>query len=237
MSQIVRDLKASNVPVVLLYNNVPNFFSHCTEKAMRSIAQAEDVAMVDSSVVLESEQQRSASERERELGLVVNDLSSQAGQRKGIDAVFRVDMTEEPPPKRVYITGNAAPLGAFVPNTVALYDDATHGDQVAADGVWSRALHFDEPQLLTYVFTDGANAGEWTGLENYRLRSYALWDTDRGKLVYLPIEKFGVHRFRSDASHPDAMGYRAIAETLGDAIRGTAAFKTFVRQHPLEGSR
>lgn len=237
LGRIVRDLKVAGIPLVLLYNNVPNFLSHCTGKVMQSIARAEGLPMVDSSAVLEAEEQRSASSLEQERGLVPIDDASRPRKRKGIDAVFRVDMTGEGPTGQVYVTGNAPALGGFVPNAVALFDDGSHGDQVAGDGVWSRAMHFDAPQILTYLFSNGAEAGEWTGIENYRLRSYALRDTDVGQVVELPVEKFGVHALRSDSSHPDALGYRAIAEPLASVIRETPAFAAFARAHPAASPR
>lgn len=75
--------------------------------------------------------------------------------------------------------------------------------------------------MLTYAFTNGATAGEWTGLENYRLRAHALRPDDAGKITHLPIAQFGIHALRSDSSHPDAIGHDAIARALASRIQET----------------
>jgi lysophospholipase L1-like esterase len=233
LDRIAGDLTTAGVPVVLLYNNVPDFVSHCTLSAMQQIARARALPVVDSSRVLEDLEGALTAEREQRLGLTPTAPTAAVKQRRGIDAVFRVDLSSEPPGTQPYVFGNALQLASFTPNQLALHDDATHGDQVAGDGVWSRLVHFDAPQIVTYAFSSGTVPGTWSGLENYHLRAYALRDTDERRTVYLPIEQFGVHTLRSDSSHPDAAGHRAIAAALATTLRTAPSFASFAHEHAV----
>ncbi|MBY0277182.1 SGNH/GDSL hydrolase family protein, partial [Candidatus Binatia bacterium] len=221
LERIVQEVEDAGIPVVLLYDSVPEFFSHCTLAVLQAIGAARGLPLVDASVVLEDLGNELLAERARRLGLAPAGIAPDRRVKRGIDAVFRVDMSSAPPGSPPSVMGNAPQLGGFTPNAVPLFDDGTRGDEVAGDGVWSRQVHFDQPQILTYSFTNGSEAGRWTGLENYRLRSWALRDTDVKHTVLLPVEEFGVHVLRSDSSHPDAAGDRAIAEALAATVRAT----------------
>jgi lysophospholipase L1-like esterase len=226
VDEIVRTLGDAGIATILLYNNVPDFLSHCTLGALTQIAAQRGVALVDSSATLEALEQREDAELETRHGLEPSDVPTRT-KHSTVDAVFRVDMSSEPSGRRAYVMGNDPVLGGFVPNTMPLYDDGTHGDQRAGDGVWSRTFSFDGSRLLTYAFSDGSERGAWQGLENYRLRAIALRPADLGRVVYLPIAQFGRQPLRSDSSHPDAEGHRAIAQTLADAVRTSKPFVAF----------
>jgi hypothetical protein len=70
--------------------------------------------------------------------------------------------------------GNAA-LGNWKPNVVAMYDDGTHGDGSAGDGIWTAAVDMPylEPNLgatpvrIAYKFTYGQPAQGWTDSEEF----------------------------------------------------------------------
>ena len=230
----MRRFTDAGVTTLLLYNSVPDFFSHCTLLAMTSVAHADRVPLVDSSAILEAMEQRAETRIEERLALIP-DRADDAAAPGAIDAVVRVDMATDPFGRAPYVMGNADVLGRFVPNSVPLYDDATHGDQRAGDGVWSRRFRFSEPQILTYAFTNGSAAGEWTGLENYRLRAFVLRPENVGRTTYLPIAQFGTHLLRSDSSHPDAVGHRAIAGAVAAAVRRTERFRSFTRAAKARG--
>ena len=159
LDEIVRTFADAGIGTVLVYNNVPDFSSHCTRGAMINVARAHGVPFVDSAAILEALQQSTETELEERMSLVADDAAAPSG---AIDAVFRVDMSTDPFGRPPYVMGNAVALGRFVPNSLPLFDDATHGDQTAGDGVWSRRFRFAEPQILTYAFTNGTVAG--TGL-------------------------------------------------------------------------
>ena len=149
--------------------------------------------------------------------------------------VFRVDMSSEPPGKRPFIMGNGPTLADFNPNQLELYDDGTHGDQLADDNVWSRTFEFSKPGRIIYLYTDGERPGEWSGLENYRARALAVRPSDMGTTVYAPVAQFGRRVLRSDPAHTDADGYGLIADALLEVIERSAALRAFLdsraRQH------
>ena len=66
----------------------------------------------------------------------------------------------------------AAYLGSWEPNRVPMYDDGTHGDLVAGDGVWTKVLELprgtaDKPMRIGYKFTCGSNGDIWGGTEEW----------------------------------------------------------------------
>ncbi len=68
-----------------------------------------------------------------------------------------------------------AAMGGWVPNVVRMYDDGTHGDGQAGDGVWSVALELPYlepadgvlPVRIAYKFTYGQPAQGWTNSEEF----------------------------------------------------------------------
>ena len=66
-------------------------------------------------------------------------------------------------------------LGNWVPNKVPMYDDGTHGDSVAGDGIWSIALALPYWQVkgsdagvrIAYKYTFGSPGQGWTGSEEW----------------------------------------------------------------------
>lgn len=231
IDETVRTLQEHGIATVLLYNSVPDFASHCTLVALRSVARARRVALVDGASVLEERARELAAENESRLGLGPRP-PRRTRSRDAVDVVFRVDMSTAPSAQAPFVMGNAPQLGDFAPNRVALYDDGSHGDQRAGDGVWSRSFTFALPTVLTYAFTNGGEPGRWTGLENYRLRAFALRTGDFGYTIDLPLAQFGRQTLRSDPSHPDAAGHRAIAESVAQAVRAEPSFVAFAGGEP-----
>ncbi len=66
-------------------------------------------------------------------------------------------------------------LGNWVPNKVPMYDDSTHGDSVAGDGIWSIALALPYWAVqgsaagvrIAYKYTFGAPGQGWTESEEF----------------------------------------------------------------------
>jgi len=145
--------------VILVYNNVPEFFSHCTLRALTRVAKDRGAPLIDASSLLFERGAAIERSLERERNLVPMPDSVEGPPGK-VTVVVRVDMAVEGPRRRPFVMGNAPQLGGFEPNEVPLFDDGTHGDQVANDGVWEREFIFDSPGTLIYMFTDGDRAGE-----------------------------------------------------------------------------
>lgn len=226
LDDLVQRIGEAGVATVLVYNSVPDFSSHCTLRVLSSVAERRGVPLFDSSAVLETLERRIATDDEQRAGLVT-DRTRRTTKNALVEVVLRVDMRTDPFGRPPSVMGNHPSLGAFVPNVVRLYDDGSHGDQRAGDGIWSRGFTLTDPQVLTYAFTNGAQPGAWTGLENYRLRAFAVRREDFGRTVYAPIAQFGRHTLRSDPSHPDAPGHAAIASALADTVRATPSFARF----------
>lgn len=65
----------------------------------------------------------------------------------------------------LYIVGNREELGEWVPNTVAMYNDGTHGDEIAGDCVWSLMVDLPRNAEIHYKYTLGGRKGMWDGDE------------------------------------------------------------------------
>src|SRR5262245_24478337 len=194
---------ARHVDVVLLYNNVPESPTHCTRTALAEVARAHDVPLVDSSALLATKGAELRAEAERKRDLVPPPAPS------GIPGltttvVFRVDMAGRP--GRPRIMGNLPSLGNAQPNVTPLFDDGTHGDQRAGDGIWSLAVPVTGLRRIAYLYTNGDAPGSWTGLENYQPRVCAVTPENMGGTLYLPVAECGRGVLRPDPAHHATAG-------------------------------
>jgi len=204
---------------------VPESTTHCTLVALSEVARAHDLPLVDSSALLAARGAELSAEAERRKDLVP-EPSSAENPFPITTVVFRVDMAGEP--GRPRIMGNLASLGDSQPNALPLYDDGTHGDQRANDGVWSLAVPINGFGRIAYLYTNGDTPGTWKGLENYQPRVVAVPPEHFGGTLYTPIAEFGRVVLRSDPAHPDAAGAALIAEALARTIRSRPAWRTYV---------
>ena len=78
--------------------------------------------------------------------------------------------------RAIYVAGNMTELGAWTPNAVAMYDDGTHGDVRAGDGIWSLQIDVPVGTELQYKFTNSGKKGEWSPGEEFpgRHRTYQV---------------------------------------------------------------
>lgn len=228
MDASLTKLEEARVPVVLLYASVPEFVSHCTLRALSALARAHGVPLVDASGILEDVGERTLAANDRALGLEVAP-GRRCIVRDAACVLLRVEMSGEPSGHPAFVMGNQRQLGSFTPNQVELYDDGSHGDQRAGDGVFSRLFPLGAPGVVTYAFTDGETPGSWTGLENYRLRAFEVRAGDMGRLVAPPVAAFGRRVLRSDPSHPDAAGHQAIADALTPVVASVPSFASYAQ--------
>lgn len=227
IANIVKAARARHVDVVLLYNNVPDSPTHCTRAALAAVAAAQDVPLVDSAALLATAARALHADGERRRGLAPPPPPP-TRSRLVTTVVVRVDMTGAS--GTPHVMGSLPNLANGQPNTTPLFDDGTHGDQIAGDGVWSRAVSVVGAQRFAYLFTNGDSAGTWTGLENYQPRVAAIGAADVGTTVYLPVAEFGRMPLRSDPAHPDAAGAALIADALARTIRGRPAWTAFMQR-------
>ena len=86
---------------------------------------------------------------------------SHAGLDGETPVVFRVYEGGYPVPQQLSIVGNHPALGNFVPNTIAMHDDGTNGDEHAGDHVWSyRAMMPAGDSRSATCYTNSGARGE-----------------------------------------------------------------------------
>jgi len=107
-----------------------------------------------------------------------------------------------------------------------MYDDGTHGDEVAADGVFSTAVSVPvEVKAISYkLFQNGV--AEFVPLppltSTQGERSMPL-SGDR----IAPVVVFGEYRFMAEGAHPNADGHAIIAEAVAHGIETLPSFQRF----------
>ena len=69
--------------------------------------------------------------------------------------------------KAVYVAGNHESLGNWTPNKVRMYDDGTHGDAQAGDGIWSLETDLPVGFTLEYKYTNSGPEGSWNPGEEF----------------------------------------------------------------------
>jgi alpha-amylase/alpha-mannosidase (GH57 family) len=88
-----------------------------------------------------------------------------AESNKRTTVTFSVDARDRNVPAALYISGNIPELGDWTPNFVRMYDDGTHGDLVAWDGIWSLAIEVKPGSELLYKYSNSGVRGTWEGEE------------------------------------------------------------------------
>ncbi|MBW1807756.1 MAG: hypothetical protein JRJ87_06135 [Deltaproteobacteria bacterium] len=93
-------------------------------------------------------------------------------------------------------------LGAWVPNSVAMYDDGSHGDEKAADGIWT--LTFEKLPVglrIGYKYTWGRQGDNWGGTEEWPGNRRILEIVDvNGDHIVARFDNFG-----DETSNKDVM--------------------------------
>jgi lysophospholipase L1-like esterase len=217
MIALARDRGAS---VVLLFNELWSESPY--RAAIERVAAAAGVPWVDSQRLIARARREMEDDVERARGLAPPPAAAHTNARGGVDVIFRVATDRQAAPRGLFIVGAHPALGALVPNRVAMFDDGTHGDQRAGDGVWSYTASLAPGQQLAYVYTVGGREGRWEGLDVPALRTVGV-DAPAGRRLYRPIESFGKLYLQADAWHTDATGYELIARAVFDALKPQTA--------------
>jgi len=69
--------------------------------------------------------------------------------------------------KSLFIAGNHELLGNWMPNTVPMYDDGTHGDQTSGDGIWTLEVQLPAGIEIEYKYTNSGPKGSWQPGEEF----------------------------------------------------------------------
>jgi lysophospholipase L1-like esterase len=225
--EMIRLARGRQASVILLYNE---FWKNSPyRRALEKISKSEGVPLVDTSALIEAARAKIEHDLEKRLNLEAAPTDRTLADGK-VEVIFRVYTGKRSVPKAIYIVGPHPELGDLVPNKVTMYDDGTHGDQKAGDGVWSYAVAFAPGTKVFYVYTNSGAEGEWEGLDVPYIREFKVEAKPGQKTVYRPIESFGKVYMQADAWHTNALGYELIAKALIEELKKIDKFRRCV--HP-----
>lgn len=124
---------------------------------------------------------------------IIASLREKVEKGRKVLVIFECDPGGRNVPDAIYVVGDKPELGNWTPNKIRMYDDGTHGDAVAGDGIWSIGLDFAEGTYIEYKYTNSGTVGVWTPSEEFPVtnRTLSVSDPDKdGKLVIK--DTFGV---------------------------------------------
>jgi hypothetical protein len=214
--EMIRLAREHGASVVLVDNELWNGSPY--RAVLKKIGNELDVPLVDSLAIVDAARAGIEEGLETRLNLAGRDDRLPPPPAGTTTIVFRVYQGSAEVPTGLSIVGADPQLGALAPNTVAMHDDGTGGDQKAGDGVWTHAAAFPPETTVSYVYTNSGAAGQWEGLDVPHVRRAEVPPAPDGRAIYLPIETFGRVYLQGDAWHTDAVGYDAIAHAVARAI-------------------
>lgn len=104
---------------------------------------------------------------------IITENNSQSGGQGAMarnttrPVLFTCDASTEHVSDAVFIAGSIPELGSWTPNLVRMYDDGTHGDLKAGDGVWSLQISIPIGEEVQYKYTNSGKRGEWVPGEEF----------------------------------------------------------------------
>jgi len=214
--EMIRLAREHGASVVLVDNELWSGSPYRT--VLKKIAGELDAPLVDSLGIVNAARTSIEESLETRLNLAGRDDQLPPPPAGKTTVVFRVYRGSAGVPKGLSIVGADPQLGALVPNTVAMHDDGTGGDQERGDGVWTFVAAFAPSKTVSYVYTNSGTPGQWEGLDVPHIRRTEVPTAAGGRAVYLPIETFGQVYMQGDDWHTDAVGYDAIGHAVARAI-------------------
>jgi alpha-amylase/alpha-mannosidase (GH57 family) len=108
-----------------------------------------------------------------------------------VTVVFQCDARGMYVRKSLYLVGNCEELGNWIPNKVRLYDDGSHGDQVAGDNIWTIEIALPVGAEINYKYTNSGAEGNWNPGEEFPgvNRKIQVEKTETRKMLLL--DRFG----------------------------------------------
>ncbi|HUK33814.1 MAG TPA: carbohydrate-binding module family 20 domain-containing protein, partial [Vicinamibacterales bacterium] len=188
---------------------------------LRRISADEHVPLVDSLQIIADARARLERDMETQFHLRAASSASQhvsSVSDAATQVVFRVYEGRYPVATQLSIVGNHPALGDFSPNTLAMHDDGTEGDERAGDHVWTYRATIPAGTRVRYVYTNSGARGQWEGLDLPHIRELQVVAQPDGGPVYLPVETFGRLYMQADNWHTDAAGYELIARSVSEAL-------------------
>lgn len=224
--EMVRLARSHGSHVILLYNEL--WENGLYLNVLQAISNEDHVPLVDGNAIVRGERQRIEHQLEARLGLEPGPAAD--AENDLVNVVFRVYTGDIRVPHAIYLVGPHPGLGDLSPNTVPMYDDGTHGDQLAADSVWSYTVALPRGAKVFYVYTNSGRPRRWEELDVPHIRQFELRSEDHRSTVYRPIETFGRVYMQADSWHTNAAGYDLIAKGVLDVLRHDDKFQDYVRK-------
>jgi lysophospholipase L1-like esterase len=220
LREMIRLARARGARTLLLDNEL--WAGSPYRAVLRRLSRDEQVPLVDSLQLIADE--RARIERGMETGFhlapaSMADAPPAPGAAADVSVVFRVSPGNYPVPKQLSIVGNHPSLGNFSPNTIAMHDDGTSGDEHAGDRIWSYRATLPAGTRVRYVYTNSGAPGQWEGLDLPHVREVLVSPPAGGGQMFLPVETFGRIYMQADNWHTDAAGYQLIARAIVDALK------------------
>ena len=111
-------------------------------------------------------------------------------------------------------------LGAWAPNTLPMYDDGSHGDELSGDGVWTVSFVLPEGLRMGYKYTWGLAGQQWGGTEEWPGNRRLLEVVDvNGDHVVARYDNYGDEATNKDNDNtlPPSMGGTGVVTWDTDA--------------------
>jgi len=211
--------RQQNARVVLLDNEL--WPESPYRAVLRRLSQQQNVPLVDRLQLIADERTKIERGLEARFHLAPASMPASAASAAAggdVPVVFRVFQDRYDVPRQMSIVGNHPALGNFSPNTVAMHDDGTSGDEHAGDKVWTYRAMLPAGTRVRYVYTNSGGQGKWEGLDLPHVREVQAVAQPGGAPMYLPVESFGRIYMQADNWHTDAHGYDLIAHAVVQAL-------------------
>ena len=205
--------RSRGIRVVLLY---PEFWLNGPYlKVLKELSAESNLPLVDWGDMLARASQNQVADRERRFGVARSSAISVPDEDRLIDVVFRVSQGPAQVSPRMYISGSHPSLNSFQPNTLSMYDDGTHGDEVASDKIWTSRARLPSNSPVLYTYTNSGDAGVWNGLDIPLVRQVLPGRFLNG---ILPLDEFGTAEMHGDPWHTNVEGNLIVAKKLASII-------------------
>ena len=108
---------------------------------------------------------------------------------------------------RSEINGMLGNRGGWTPNTVPMFDDGTHGDETANDGIWTVSFVLPRGTRMGYKYTWGVQGVLWAGTEEWPGNQHILEIVDvNGDNFVRRRDNFGDETTNKDRSNAYSRG-------------------------------
>ena len=107
------------------------------------------------------------------------------------EIIFMCDAAGLQVPRGISIAGSIPQLGSWSPNAVMMYDDGTHGDEKAGDGVWSLLVSVPVGKEIEYKYTNSGESGKWIPGEEFSTKNRTVTLAKKTASPFLIKATFG----------------------------------------------